>query len=83
MLEVPLFVSEDALLLSKRVCDGHSVAKVLADRTSKASAQKWQIILPRVTQNGKLVSSKCDATCTIGLLTGSKDSYDEGVRNVS
>ena len=27
-------------------------------------------------------SSNCDATCTIGLLIGSRDTYDEGERNV-
>ena len=42
MLEVPLFVSEDALRLSMSARDGRSIAKVRADRTSKTSAQKWQ-----------------------------------------
>ena len=42
VLEVPLFVFEDALRLSMPARDGRSIAKVRADRTSKRSAQKWQ-----------------------------------------
>jgi hypothetical protein len=42
VLEVSLFVSEDALRLSMSARDGRSIAKVRVDRTSNTSAQKWQ-----------------------------------------
>jgi hypothetical protein len=60
VLEVPLFVSGDALRLSMSARDGRSIVKVRADRTSKTSAQKWHrssFLLQHA--ECKLVSSNC------------------------
>ena len=47
MLEVPFFVSEDALRLSMSARDGRSIAKVRADRTSKTRFDSRQHIVER------------------------------------
>ena len=61
-MEVPLFVSEDALRLRMPVRDGRSIAKVRANRTSKTSAQKWDRLsfLESTHADNKFASSKCE-----------------------